>query len=450
MKRVKSLISLALVAAFVFMAIPPTAVYARPKTFDKSRINTATGDLIVHLQISDMIFTGRLTRKELSDEELDKLIKEVLDELGLSEEGFDELKKTIDEGMSQEEKNKIRDAATKFVEIIDPTKTGAIGMAAKLNQMLDQLNQGDYSGASESLMDLMRFKDIVRDVKDWKNLIENALGESGPVTKAMKTLANFYSKLSAKIHDKIRNEKWGWKIEFKDAKASKPFSLYGTQCTETWTLNAVYEQKANTADNPYEFFGQYLGPFNIKIDYDLSDFHTNIETAIWNMPEFSTSLDEFLTITTQRKDGSTPWETTVVDHGISEVKRTLSGRGGALILPSHKYVDLWVVEDEKQARVENIAIKMHRDRDDGSTTGYDHFDHTFTATKEFFINHTVMTGGRFGQQYVNGGGDYTAFEGEIRIAWDENIWKRGDNVKLYGREEWYIKLTISYPKDSLL
>lgn len=72
-------------------------------------------------------------------------------------------------------------------------------------------------------------------------------------------------------------------IKFEKKKASAPISVFGVECTETWTLTANLAKVADIPGDPYGRFkvsGRYEGDFKIDVKYDLTNFQAYLQSDI--------------------------------------------------------------------------------------------------------------------------------------------------------------------------
>ena len=106
MKRLSRGILVLLATVLLYAVFTPASAYARPKTVDLSKTILQNYNKIVYLQIGDMTFQGRLIDNSRSDVVIDKLIDEVLNEMELTAEEFDELNTQQQTPLTDQEKRR--------------------------------------------------------------------------------------------------------------------------------------------------------------------------------------------------------------------------------------------------------------------------------------------------------------------------------------------------------
>ena len=403
-------ISLLLTAVLLFAAFPPVvAQAARPRTFDKSKLMNANKQYPAELTIEDVVFHGVL-KLSLDDGELDRLIEETMKEVGLTEEEFNRISEDHEDYKAREEEllKKLSDEVANNMSLQDPSVLKAV---------LQLLLQGDIRGALTTLLNANSTNSLVRTRRENSKLEMDLLKFAKEISSGVSKLASFYDKL----HHKIR-EKMLWILEFKDAKAEKTFSLYGAQCKEQWTLNAILpKQMAATQSEDYPY-GPYEGNFDIEIKYDLSGFHNNLETTVWDMP----GMRDCYTAQTGIPGFSAP-TATVKNRGTSDVKRNISGTAKVDVGVDRSWIDLTVKSNHKNAKVEGIVVNLHSDYILAYGTGNYDQDFNLSANAESFKaeDHIVI-------RTVHGGTTVGANRDEqhsLTAPWDGDIWQRGDKLK---------------------
>jgi len=445
LKKLKRIAILVLVSALVLVVIPPTKAEARPKSIEYWRIyRYQDAALNAHVQIGDMVFKGQLRNRAVTEAELEKFIRETLAEMNLSDEEFDALNWILWEGMSQEESNKVRDAAVTAVGLLDPTDGGAIGATAKFGQMIDQLGQGDYSGAGGSYFDLVsKFYSYIpavalgqfcRTMNDLSGLFEHARGKSGQYGMATTIIADFYRRLNSKLHEKAKDNEWA--LEFIGSIASKQFSFFDTQCTEIWMLNMILPKTSAGTRN--DFCGTYEGTFTINIEYDISGFHDNLETIAEKFGIYEWQVEY-----AEEWGDITPPQLTVTNRGTSNMKRTISGdaRVNVPSLP-RATINMFGDADVINARIDDVVVYIHSDYVGSSKSGHEDFESFFRAEGRIsYIQH------RTDWLTIYSNGDRQSYSRYLTndpepVPLPRSIWARGDKMQ-GGVPD--VRLTISYP-----
>ena len=393
----------------------PQKAFARPKTFHMNWIGNAEYPS-VRLTIEDMNFYGKI-RPGYNEAQLDKMIQETLSEMGLSEEEFDRLNEP-NRPLTQQEVGKIRDALLTAVKVAVP----ALGTAADTLKAIEQCDKGDYSGMAMTILEMpLGVITLPRDiVLSLQSIYQFATNTAGPVH-------DFYRALKKRIG----LEKFGWVMEFKNATSAKmPFTLFGSYCTEQWTLNMTLVKKNTFLSDRSSYIGDYEGSYTIDIDYDLSNFQSK-PLGITEKGEIAQTISNF---------ANSEWYGTpiidVVSNGACDVRRTLAGDATAevnnvfadSITPSQK-------RDEKKVSVSGIKISMKwagisGDAQFGTGTFIDLSSDNpdnFTA----FFNSGYSSGSSSGFSDSRALPDWTT-----SIPWEGTIWERGDKA----RQGWKLKV----------
>jgi hypothetical protein len=142
-------------------------------------------------------------------------------------------------------------------------------------------------------------------------------------------------------------------IVFRDAKAKGPFTLFGEEFTEKWTLNMVLlTTRAGWLSYRGESTAEFEGSYTIDIDYG---FDRMAEATLKYQNDMSPGVENTLTST-----------------GNSHAERTLAGRANAKVLFGGKGEVLCEIvpeqeRDEKDVSVSGIVVHVLMESADGVT-----------------------------------------------------------------------------------
>ena len=233
---------------------------------------------VAEVTINDMKFTGTLYNTDLTEEEFEKIIRQAMKDLNMDEAEFIDLNKKVDKmlenmNLSEADMKRIRDNIFDIAGAVP-----GVGTAASVIQILVQLIEGDTSAASKSLLETLGGPAVsmgkagktianewTRDQKKYREMREGL--------EATRRLNNFYARIDYLIQDFCDKncKKNVLEVNSTGATAKKPFTLYGSQDSETWTLSMTLRYKRKLTSNPHigdgHFAGIYEGDFTIDIEY---------------------------------------------------------------------------------------------------------------------------------------------------------------------------------------
>ena len=462
MKRVKKSISVLLIFVLL-LTITPTKAYALPRTFNKTRVNLLDA-YIVTLDIGDMTFQGKITLEGLTDEKLEELVQKTLESRGMNEASFDILNELVEimdshDTITEEQKNKIIDRWLTMIGAMPVVGTGFTVL-----QIVLQMSHGRFGDAGGStLMEIdkvvakagteiwndifVTFGDVgdVADVLHIDNLggkVANGLSiaqglavmvediadpnvgfgkrtrDRAAGMEAYRQIADFYYRLNNNIEYELNKN---IVVKFDKAKASKTFTFFGEEFTETWTLDMklfmVESETLSSIDGTYE------GQYTIEIDYGLSD----MADALANDWEYWMNSPPGMDCTV-----------TMTDSGMAAASRTLEGKAEANIhrrSTSNCTIHPNQSSDKKSVNVFGIAFHSYDRVDTGEGVQIENRDIEFFADElEISFHHKNFVdiapdGNTFTLP------DYT----ETYCTWEDcsSIYQRGDKAK----EGWKVRIT---------
>jgi len=404
LKRSIKYITIVSTLIMLCVVVLPVPAYARPKTFNRNNV-VRLESMDALLRINDMTFKGKLVSNKMTDAELDALIQETLDEMGMTDAEFDDLNRQIFE----------RDMTSEIDAFCTVLGLG-IGNSSDALEVLWRLHQGDNAGAYAHFKEILIHNltlpgKMSKMYKDWENVLkwyqENA--------RTSGRIRDFYRKLNNKIADKFKDR--NWTLEFIGATAKKPFTFGKEQCTEYWTLNMVLI-KNGTGQN-YDAAGEYKGNYTIEIEYDLDNMVKQFvaEQDLWQQ-----------LYTTEYTTG----HTRQVSDGVHSAERTLTGEASALINPySTSTVTPYQFVDGKTVNVSDIGFSVSYTTPAGAM-GWNLYysadeDNILGLTSDYWCTVPEM-----------GIPDQASFTNPWEAYGD--IWKRGDNS---GSSKWNLTLTLT-------
>ena len=306
-KLMKTLaVSLAAVLTLTVLSVP---VSAQSFDYDKSRVRvkSPTGTKCT-LEIGDMTFEGYLGINYATDQNkyndlVDSLIVEVLHEMGNA--NFEDVNSTaFRDTLGGLEKmtpgdydllsgamgDKLGLSYGDMLEVLDSIDSGGgdeswydygtqarldtfmasdSDVAAKLNNYMN--NSGKGSGDSQ--LDIFdSLSDFRAAYGDWMNYLQNH-PDQNVEWHEFTTREDFYTRLNDKLKEAYKENFEGYTIVFENAIDHKPYTLFGTEGTETWTLNMTLNIKPFAWDmnNPQNVkAAEFDGNYTIDINYDLT------------------------------------------------------------------------------------------------------------------------------------------------------------------------------------
>ena len=428
-RRLAKIMSLLLITILLCAVVQPAPAQAsRPKSFNIARISN-TEFPTVQVIIGDMGFHGWI-RPGYSDEELDKLIEEVLKEMGLTEAEFDLLNEP-NRPLTQQEINDIRDALVTAAALADAAGADGLGTAAQIGKLIHQLRQGDFKGAAGTLYDMAptsvpglnpisswRFGAEIRHMllEIWKYATDSA----GPVNE-------FYKRLKEKINDLDK----GWVIEVNtEIPRTGRFNFYSRYSfKEKWTLNMTLTQLRRHGTWGYE--GQYNGSYTIEIEYDIENIHNAffepMRDGIMNTPGADIDISEVV----------------LADPGEKHAKRTITGEAQAVIINfivHSQSITPAQTSDEKDVSISDVVTHIRRDLtwifENGDTGHMDEeYDFVHWADEQNIYSQlrNYVAVWEYGER---SDGPLDA-EANIWFVWDSSeMYQRGDNAA----QGWQLKI----------
>ena len=432
MKRLERGILVLMAAAFLCTVSMPASAYARPKTVDLSKAILKSDYIPVYVQIGDMIFQGRIIDKSSSDEVIDKLIEEVLKEMGLTEAEFDKLNTQQQTPLTdQEKKERMENLATALgggvggkpasigVEILADILYGTDEMTpGKYAKLLRKIEVADSDTVRGFWISLDEYAKLIKDI--------SAYGKEGGRGYAILQSRIFYLKLYNKLNAFRAPE---WAIEFKDAKATKPFQLFKSSsisANEIWTLNMTLKfSRDHAASQPQRnrrtYEAVYQGSYTIDIEYNISKLLPSA-LAEWIDKWMITAPDAISSSTSVANNGSIYAKRTLAGEALAEVvQRNDGGR-----LP-YTYNNKYRITPTQKSDVKNVGASgiMLNSIVTSKRGSYIDCTYEFTADENaLYMHHTEQI------IYANN----ATWEGPSgtldTLPWEEysDMYERGDNA----------------------
>ena len=408
MNKVFKLFSICLAALLMMTLMSMSALAKRPDGFNEARLwnKSSLGSGFI-LEIGDMDFRGYLTIAGGSEQFLDDMIEQVLDEMGLSEgdlaafEGFiDNLfgKQYMTDNDWDTVTVKLSDKlGISFDELV--AAIGAIDTASKtgwedagwheqgsvvINDYLSSDSEvakklNDYLGNSgKSSTDLFGDLSNFKEAYDkWQSFDPHdpdyQLGMD-----AFKRREEYYKRLNDKIENALKDGdgEYYYAIVFRNATCERLFEFFSglpekTKFIEKWTLNMALSLNGvgerTSAWNPIasgNSYAEFLGPYTIEIEYKVENLHNVLEASYrYAIIDRKLSILEKGETWFASADLTNPGEKrakrTLAGEAIAQVRMHHEGDGNYNIIPMQK-------RDEKDVFVTDVVMKC-----------FEHETHTF-------------------------------------------------------------------------
>ena len=275
-----------------------------PRTFDRNRANKFIGRNL-ELAVGGMRFYGKLTNGRMTEEDLERMVEEIMRQMGLDNDKFDALNNSVDAlleatNLTGADKQKMIDNIFDLIGAVP-----GVGTVSGIIQIFYQMSQGEYYDAGKSSIEaaygflgsLQEWEinrgDMPAGMTPWVSLIMQlySMYKAGAMVAgewvgeqqkyrdladglaAMRTLGEFYEKLDSEIADFMRKNKTGNRIDFTRSKCgSKVVTIFGVEAYETWELTMELHQTSDANTDFAGRSGDYEGEYTIKITYDLTQF----------------------------------------------------------------------------------------------------------------------------------------------------------------------------------
>ena len=462
------ILCLALVFVLSASLLPMTAnaayTAAQLETLNKvlSVVTKQSRERTVELTINDMKFTGRLYNTALTDTNVMDFVEEVMkmDDLKLTFDGIDKKYKQVDKmievmGFSEADMKRIRD---NVITIVGAVLSGWGGVPDKIGDVITVL-QGVYQLITKEPEEAAKGSGWALVGKGGDYVSDTSMGGKGVAwgqaamvmadewvrsqakygqmrdgLEAGRILQRLYSRVDTKIRNFCYENMDKNVIHFDEAVAKKKtFTLFGAQCTETWTLDMElkYKSKADTNPNHQGGYldGNYEGSYFIWIEYDLGNLAAIlpdlVQTREWK--ETRNAATVHLGIYEDTIFQSLSY--TLTDPGAWIVSRKLSGNATARYLNDNATITPAQTEDKKVDDVKNPVIRA---------SGL--YTQTFPdiPAKQGYYDLKIVANGDALYVYVGNRDGDGKFQENVpwTIPWGDNFWKRGDNVK----QSWTLKI----------
>jgi len=319
-----------------------------PVTIDRSRLKLTGGTRSLTLTIQQgLVFKGTLAKEAMTEDELADLIAQVAASLGMSVDDFcadfDKLSEAVNKmnengRMTPEKMQQLKDDLFALASVAPGLVGQAAGIAQKWDQMSDHrysdsLDSASSSGVTDKVGDFTKdspleqagdvatqvaawpaalkatYDRFQREVQEWKDM------QAG--LDAMRGLAKLYDLINRRINEALLKSNKPWKITFDHVKASEPFTLFGVQGKQTWTLSAWIGQTVPAEAGNWK--GKYWDVFSIDVDYALAGWCDQLPEAIFQMGWAGDLLTAYET------GLPTHWDVRTSKVGKCSAKRELGG-----------------------------------------------------------------------------------------------------------------------------
>ena len=391
MNKVFKILTVCLATILMMTLLSVPALAKRPDGFNENRLwnkSSLGGEFI--LEIGDMAFRGHLTIAGGSEQFLDDMIEQVMDEMDLSESDLASFERFMDNLFGKQDMTDIdfslisgnigdelgisTNDLINLLGYIDKATEGdwysdsfekSVG-----DKILPELLNSDPSDASydklweefydrydpsgtmpESRYDALKEKlndylktsgqdatDLFGKLSQYKEAYDKwqSYNPKDPDYKlamdAFKRREEFYSRLNNKIEDALKDGdgKYYYAIVFSNAKDNAKFTLFGAQFTETWTLNMVLKMNGvgehTSAWNPIAAGNSYA-EFSGEYTIRIEYDLRDLPHQIRNMGDMGTRLSGYVEAGAML---GAKFAIEVIDGGDS-LKRTLAGEATAQV-----------------------------------------------------------------------------------------------------------------------
>ncbi|MDR0491841.1 MAG: hypothetical protein LBH28_11425 [Oscillospiraceae bacterium] len=467
--KILCLVLVFVMSASLFLSGASAAPGAIPD-YIKKYADRFLGERPAQITINGMTFTGKLRNSTLTQEEIDKVILEVMKRKGIDGDDIIKYTKQIEKmlenmGFSQKDMDQIiKNIVTVAGLALGGTAAGSIIKAIK--DLYDIITSDNVAGAvadkagkkiQGKITGQIPGSKVYGKGKGWAagaNMLANEWMKSQKKyaqmrdgLEATRQLRNLYSAIEIAVWDFMQeNKKWNTlSFDSYDYLGNpinpqrKIFTLFGVECVEEWRLfmrlyyKGKYDPNPNVQDSAYD--GEYEGEYTIEIGYDLSKLADMLPDLL-QTPEWQNSFDSNALIWQMLWSFDETFTTrySLSERGTWRVSRKIKGAATARI----RY-DSGTIAPSQQSDEKDVDISGAKVLRQGHTESiFDDWDVVFVLDESGFHGAEGGTEGA-GMEFV-----FTANEdriyifpngagiGGLAIPWGANIWKRGDNAEKNG------------------
>lgn len=258
------------------------------------------------LTIGGMSFRGKVSRMDkLTDEEIEKIIKDALKDAKMTELEASEAQDTVDrvakeEELTQEDIDRVMNNIMKLAGVdnvadlvravgsadADDFADSLGGYAADearekaLAWLLEQAAEGagDAAGAVTKILDMLLISadQYARDQQKWKDRVDAA--------NAQRKLNELYDRIRELMDNAAGARSRGWSLQIVDS-ASRNFTFYDVAGNlETWTVLMILK-KPDAGEN-VGASGKYTGSVSITVEYEMSVFDEGFRNSEYSGAKF--------------------------------------------------------------------------------------------------------------------------------------------------------------------
>ncbi len=445
-----------LTAVVILICIYPSNVLAS-SVIDLSRVKFKSGSEPLVLKFGDISLEGEVRNDfPFTEEEIDKIVKDTLKSMGLSELDIKEDNQIVEKArraseFTKEDMQRVKDNFIKSMKVVPKagkvadilsvidkymnssswddigtasadllensakdwvkdTASGFVDKSGKLRISVDKTME-----TAENLVSIVEFCDMLADEhartkQKWKSIADGA--------NAKRRLNDFYSKLQSRIESyKYKSDRSAWIIDFRDAMDGRNFTFFGVDSNyQIWRLDMYLKQTQTNRNGSAA--GYYEGEFNLTAEHDMSSFTSRAHEAVRNMGELGTAI---------KKVEKTPGyivKLTTTSSGSASILRTINGDCEANIEESGNITFSMKVEnDDTRVRINGVEVDMNfSSKGSNKAKGVGQMSFQISAQEE-----DIIVGGGSGNLGLIMPNVKSSFSfngsGTMNVGWDNGIWK---------------------------
>lgn len=454
-------------AALVLSLLFPARALAYSNV-DLSRVEFSSGEEPLVFSFGSVKINGELRQAfPFTEAEIEKLVKEALEESGLTELDIKEANAKVEkarrastftkEDIARIKKNLLTTMETvpatenlaTLLETIDKYMTSKswddIGTASatmlekSMTEKVKETAGGFLNSAGEmgknvdmaekwvkSLDSIVKFCDMLADEQahtrqKWKDIADGA--------NAKRLLNKFYEKLQDKIDRyKEKSDQGGWIIDFDHAMAGRNFTFFGVDSNyQTWTLDMRIKQK--TTNEYGSVVGEYEGFYTIVAEHDMSSFQSRSDEVLRYLNK-KTALGAGLTVFIDgMRAGGFPTDFKPTAPGTAYISRTISGKCEATIEESAEItLNLHQDSDETMVDISGVTAVLLSTIQQAGVNAEMIIDFELLASEEDLnvkVSPQSISGVAGGYGFSVPGSaksGLTGLGGQSGSGWEESIW----------------------------
>ncbi len=429
---------------------------------DLSRIKFSSGSEPLVFKFGDLSMDGEIRQVyPFTKAEIDKLVKETLKSMGLTELDIMEANKKVERAkraseFTSDDLQRVKDNFIKSLKVV-PQAGEVADILKVIDQYMSSSSWDDIGTASADLLD-KSMTDWVKDTasgfidkagelgknvnktKDWTDRLTaifdfcDMMIEEHARTKqkwkdiadganAKRLLNKFYQALQKKIDAyKYESDRMGWNIVFDNAMEGRNFTFFGVDSNyQTWYLDMLLKQKET---NEYgSVAGYYEGEFTIRAEHEMSNFTSRAHEAIRNMGEVGAAIKQI------EKMPQYKVTLTTSSSGSAYISRSISGTCEATIDESGDItLSMNETNDETMVIISGMSVDMDYSTNSIGVKGVGKLTFKISAQEEDIAIECSI--GKIGVITPKGSWFPSLnASGTDNVGWDHEIWKHWDGTE---------------------